>query len=232
VKEIRRYKRGPMTGRHEGGETYAQIEEQVLTSEALRSLPHFAVRALLAHAAQFRGDNNGSLAVTATQAPKYGLRKWELYAGQQLLELCGIMRRTRQGKLANGIRLPTWFAITWRKINKPPPHQHYDGGTRPTAAAPSDYILWQKPDDWDEVVKKFLRKHRGKTGCERLKEKKARESVTRQAGNGPTRRAGDWDNAQATENSGFPYLPVRQPLRIWLVPGASMQPQRSRRAAA
>jgi len=52
------------------GKFFAAIPVEVLTSVACRTLPAYAVRVLLAVAAQYRGNNNGDLALTfATARP-------------------------------------------------------------------------------------------------------------------------------------------------------------------
>src|SRR5882724_7752117 len=50
------------------GKFFAAIPVEVLTSVACRTLPAYAVRVLLAVAAQYRGNNNGDLALTFATA--------------------------------------------------------------------------------------------------------------------------------------------------------------------
>jgi hypothetical protein len=100
-----------MTGRH-----FAQIPVEVLMSEAQTSLPNFAVRILVAFAAQYRGNNNGDLALTWSIGKTFGIdSKKQLVAGIATLLERGLIEKTRQGgKKPLG---PCLYAITWQPIN-------------------------------------------------------------------------------------------------------------------
>jgi hypothetical protein len=178
LKTIPGKKRGLHTGRMETGEHYAQIKDEVLRSEAFKALPDFAVRVLIAHAAAFRGSNNGSLAITASQAGDYGIKPWCLYAGLKACELTGLLVRTRQGMKSGGGLITNWFALTWRRINEPREGGSYDPGIVATVKEPNDWVRWKRTDDWTEIVRALVRKHRGKSGSERKK----KIPVPRQAG--------------------------------------------------
>jgi hypothetical protein len=100
-----------MTGQH-----FAQIPVEVLTSDACRTLPNYAVRVLLAIAAQYRGRNNGDLAMTRATARTFGvLCQKNLVRSLSALQERGLIERTRQGgKKPLG---PTLYAVTWQPID-------------------------------------------------------------------------------------------------------------------
>lgn len=107
----RRHPKRRMTGRH-----FAQIPVEVLTSEACTSLPNSAVRILVAFAAQYRGNNNGDLALTWSIGKTFGIRsKEQLITGIAMLLDRGLTQKTRQGgKKPLG---PCLYALTWQPIN-------------------------------------------------------------------------------------------------------------------
>jgi hypothetical protein len=107
----RRHPKRHMTGKH-----FAQIPVEVLTSEAFRTLPNYVVRVLIAMAAQYRGNNNGDLALTWATGQTFGINsKWQLIDGLALLLERGLLLKTRQGgKKPLG---PTLYALTWQPIN-------------------------------------------------------------------------------------------------------------------
>lgn len=100
-----------MTGKH-----FAQIPDEVLKSDAQKNLPNYAVRVLVAIAAQFRGNNNGDLAMTWAIARTYGIdSKKQLNASLVMLLEHGLIEKTRQGgKKPLG---PCLYAVTWQPIN-------------------------------------------------------------------------------------------------------------------
>lgn len=187
VNRPRRGKRERVTGRlgTRQGERYSLIPREVLESDSFRAIPHFAVRVLVTLTAQYHGNNNGALGLTANQARVYGLKSWELYAGLKLLEVTRLIYRTRQGHLARGSRICNWFSVTWRVIDTPPGGQQYDAGISESFRASNEWADWRQPDDWKNSVRAVLRKYRGKSGAQRGK-----ISVSRQACNGDTRQAG------------------------------------------
>ncbi len=107
----RRHPKRRMTGKH-----FAAIPVEVLTSEACRTLPHYAARILLAYAAQFRGNNNGDLALSWAIGKTFGIKSHkQLVAGIAMLLERGLIEKTRQGgKKPLG---PCLYAITWQPIN-------------------------------------------------------------------------------------------------------------------
>jgi hypothetical protein len=107
----RKHPRRRMTGKH-----FAQIPVEVLTSEACTSLPNHGVRLLLAIAAQYRGNNNGDLAMTWSIGKTFGIdSKKQLVAGIAMLLERELIQKTRQGgKKPLG---PCLYAITWQAID-------------------------------------------------------------------------------------------------------------------
>lgn len=98
-------------------EAFAMIPVQVLTSSACVSLPNYALRVLLALAAQFRGKNNGDLALTWSMAKTFGIVSREHHVnGIALLLEHGLIVKTRQGgKKPMG---PCLYALTWHPIDQ------------------------------------------------------------------------------------------------------------------
>jgi hypothetical protein len=100
-----------MTGKH-----FAQIPDEVLTADAFKTLPNYAVRVLVAIAAQYRGNNNGDLAMTWNIGQSYGITSKEaLVASLADLQRRGLIQKTKQGgKRPLG---PTLYGITWQPIS-------------------------------------------------------------------------------------------------------------------
>jgi hypothetical protein len=100
-----------MTGNH-----FAQVPVEVLTSAACCALRNYAFRVLIAIAAQYRGNNNGDLAMTRATARSFGVSSQEhlVKSLARLLE-CGLIQKTRQGgKKPLG---PSLYAVTWQPID-------------------------------------------------------------------------------------------------------------------
>lgn len=140
-------RRARLTGRQgtRRGDVYAQIPDEVLRSEACRALPDYAVRVLLLMAAQYRGPNNGDLAVTSRAAREYGLPEWKLRAGLSLLETSGLLELKRQGQIMKGKGIPSLYALGWRQVD---PSDKYDSPTVVAVPAPNRWARWSKPIDW------------------------------------------------------------------------------------
>jgi hypothetical protein len=98
------------------GEHYAMLPEEVLTSEACRTLPNFAFRVLVATAAGYRGNNNGDLAMTWKIARTFGITSQRhLVKALAILLERDLLQKTRQGgKRPLG---PCLYALTWRPID-------------------------------------------------------------------------------------------------------------------
>ena len=107
----RRHPKRRMTGKH-----FAQVPVEVLTSDACRTLPHYAKVVLFAVAATYRGANNGDLALPYSVSRTFGITsKWQLIDGLALLIDRGLIEKTRQGgKKPLG---PCLYAITWQPIS-------------------------------------------------------------------------------------------------------------------
>jgi hypothetical protein len=142
-----RDKRARATGRRGARDegVYAQIADEVLRSHAARAMPDYAIRALVMMAAQYRGTNNGDLAVTSRMAVEYAVPEWKLRAGLALLELSGLVELTRQGHLANGKGVCSLYALGWRPID---PSEKYDIPMVCERPAPNRWATWTKPIDW------------------------------------------------------------------------------------
>jgi hypothetical protein len=118
-----------------GGDTkpFAMLSVEVLTSDAVRTLPHLAHRVLVAVAAQYHGCNNGSLSLTRRTAREYGIGNTHtLAAALRELEERGLIRRTRPGS-----RIPprsAFYAVEWLRIDEPLKNDPYDGSSTQTAS--------------------------------------------------------------------------------------------------
>lgn len=153
-----RDKRSRATGRlgMRRGERYALVPEEVLQSQAFKALPHYAVRVLLAIAAQFNGSNNGSLALTAAQGRRYGIDRKHLFAGLELLQLAQFIAKCRQGGMKPlGV---TRYAVTWRGIDP----GEFDSGVAPCPIPSHAWARWTPPGSWREVQKVVLARARGR----------------------------------------------------------------------
>jgi len=108
---MRKHPRRRMNGRH-----FAQLPVEVLKSAACITLPNYAVRVLLAIAAQYRGKNNGDLAMTRATAREFGIvSQQHLVSGLSTLLERGLIQKTRQGgKKPLG---PCLYAVTWQPID-------------------------------------------------------------------------------------------------------------------
>jgi DNA-binding PadR family transcriptional regulator len=101
-------------------EHFARIPVSVLQSPAVMTLNHAAFKVLVILASQWRGGNNGTLALTESFARKYGLAGRDtLYRSLRDLEQRGLIVRTRQGMKSK--RLFTLWALGWESIT------HRDG---------------------------------------------------------------------------------------------------------
>jgi hypothetical protein len=124
-----------------GGDSrpYAYLPVELLTSPAVRTLPHVAHRVLVGLAAQYTGRGNGSLTFTRRTARDYGITDHHtLGAALAELETRGLVIRTRPGS-----RIPpraTLYALAWWPIHDPLAHDPHDA--RPTAAAPDNWRSW------------------------------------------------------------------------------------------
>jgi hypothetical protein len=124
--------------RREAG-PFAMLPVDVLTSKAVRTLPHLAHRVLVALAAQFVGRNNGSLTLPRPTARAYGIGDSHgLAAALRELEDRGLVVRTRPGT-----RIPprsAMYAVTWRGIDEPLSHDRHDA--KPNPIPRHSYSAW------------------------------------------------------------------------------------------
>lgn len=170
-------------------ERYALLSDEVLRSAAYHALPDWAVRVLLALAAQYRGARNGSLALPVADARAYGVcQPWRVYAGLRLLCDAQLAICTRRGHLTLGGKLASMYAITWRGIDAPADGIVYDAGIAVCPTPSHAWADWTRPDDWDARVREIVRRMRGPSGAER-----AARAVTRLSGTDRTRQSGTDD---------------------------------------
>jgi hypothetical protein len=106
--------------RFKSGEHFAALPVGVMDSDAYRWLPSFAVRVLVALAAQYCGINNGGLELTVKEAERFGIKRTELYAGLKLLAFVGLIKKTVEERKSSGKGVPAKYALTWRPVNEFP----------------------------------------------------------------------------------------------------------------
>jgi hypothetical protein len=133
------------------------LPDDMLKSDACRTLPHAAHRILVALAAQYYGKNNGSLSLTRKTSAQYGIRDpYALADGLRELEERGLILRTRPGS-----RIPprsSLFAIGWRPIDEPDkldPHN-----ATPTLSPRDGWRIWKattRRQGW--ATKRLPRQH-------------------------------------------------------------------------
>jgi len=116
----------------------------VLTSAAVRTLPHAAYRVLVVIAAQYSGVHNGSLTVTRATLAEHGIRNPHMIgAALAELEARGLIVRTRPGS-----RIPprsAMYALAWRPIDDPLEHDRHDA--RATLTPSHAYASWTPTTD-------------------------------------------------------------------------------------
>lgn len=117
------------------------VPVEVLTSPACTTLPNFAFRVLVAIAAQYRGNNNGDLAMTKSIGRRFGARGGtQVSRSLALLEGRGLIRKTRQGgKKPLG---PCLYALTWQPISEL--RNKIEVG--PTAGPTNEWARWVEPE--------------------------------------------------------------------------------------
>jgi hypothetical protein len=119
---------------------FALVPCDVLTCDAVRTLPNVALRVLVALSAQYHGSRNGSLTLTRRTAKAFGIGDAHaLGASLRELEERGLIVRTRPGS-----RLPprsAMFAVTWRQIDEPLAHDPHDA--QPTLKPSNAYGSWK-----------------------------------------------------------------------------------------
>lgn len=102
--------------RRRSAETFAAVSVKVMRSEAYRTLRSTYKAVLLALAAQYRGFNNGDLALTRLMARNLGVTSEQARShGLRELSRRGLIEKTYQG----GMRPlgPTLWALTWQRVN-------------------------------------------------------------------------------------------------------------------
>lgn len=150
----------PRRVRNARGEHYAQLTVELMDSPAYVSLPHHARSVLLLLASKYRGNNNGDLSITKPEAKKKGISNWELASGLELLQLTGLIAKTRQGKVLEGKGVCTLYQLTWRGLD---PSDKYDIPTIMPRSPNNEWALWKRPDDWQLVLRTIKRRAQGKT---------------------------------------------------------------------
>jgi len=119
---------------------FALLPDDVLTSDAGRTLPYAALAVQAALAAQFNSRNNGSLTLPRSRAAKYGVSSPYVFARSfRELEERGLSVCTRPGT-ERPPRAPM-YALTWWPIDEPirgDPHE-----ARPTLTASHQWAKWK-----------------------------------------------------------------------------------------
>lgn len=129
----------PRTARRRNDqEHFARIPVSVLESAAVTTLNHAALRVLVILASQWRGKDNGTLALTESYARRFGFNGRDtLYRSLRALEERGLIVCTRRGvKIKNHFTL---YALGWEAIT------HRDGKplARPEPRDNSRWLKWK-----------------------------------------------------------------------------------------
>ncbi len=99
-----------------GGGRFARLPVAVLEHKAVQTLSHAIFRVLVLLAAEFRGFNNGALALTVEQARQAGIgSRHTLYAALRELEVRGLIVTTFPASRVPP--RPTMYALTWLPID-------------------------------------------------------------------------------------------------------------------
>lgn len=129
-------KRAKFKGRRAGG-SFLALPHDYLDAPAFRALSPRATKALVQLAGQYRGQNNGTLALPRGRHEVFGWGHAHGSVDRALkeLEASGFVVKTRQG----GKNMPTLYAVTWWPIDRcDGRHDH------PVSAAPLN--LWRRPE--------------------------------------------------------------------------------------
>lgn len=124
-----------------GGDTkpFALLPVELLTSPAVRTLPHVAHRVLVALAAQFYGKNNGSLTLARCTAAEYGIGdSHALGASLRELEARNLIICTRPS--SQSPPRAARYAITWWPIDETQPDHPHE--LKPTLVASDGWRTW------------------------------------------------------------------------------------------
>ncbi len=121
------------TGRG-SGPSFVLLTHQMLMSENFRKLTPKAVKLLINIASQYKGKNNGDLAMTWEQMRGFGwTSKQTLYRARNELLKYGFLLVSRQG----GKNRCSLYAITWQAVDE----CYGKLDIKPTAAAPGNWKL-------------------------------------------------------------------------------------------
>lgn len=120
-------------GRQSGRRSFAGIPRHVMDSDDFRYLSANAVRLLLWLAYQYKGNNNGDLSATHTQAQSWGIAgKATLTKVLGELQARRFLVLTRQGKFTNPGGRCALYALSWVPIDEcPGKHLERDATRRP-----------------------------------------------------------------------------------------------------
>lgn len=133
-------RRARKKGRQGGTGSFLALPHVWLDSPEFRALSARATKALLGLAAQYRGANNGTLALPRGRHQVFGWGRAHGSVDRALkeLEASGFVVKTRQG----GKNMPSLYAVTWWPVDRcDGRHDH------PAGAAPLH--LWRHPEKRD-----------------------------------------------------------------------------------
>jgi hypothetical protein len=122
-------------------EHFAMVPVRVLISDAFKTLPVSYQRVLWLLAAQYRGGNNGDLALTKKMAQHYGLNNERTRThGLRELAARGLIVKTQEGGVGWHGKRPTLWALGWKPV------QYRNGQQLAAVSLPRD--AWA---DWREA---------------------------------------------------------------------------------
>lgn len=145
-------KRRKATGRT-GTRPFLGLPKEMLGSTAFATMSPHACKLLLALAAGYRGNNNGSLALPYSVAREvFGFtHKETYYRALHELQERGFLEITKPA-VRRGVQSSTRFAITWESIHEPADAVGHDA--IPTTTASNCWKKWRPVHGSDSELKK------------------------------------------------------------------------------
>lgn len=140
----------PIRGKGRRGverDPFSMLPHRLIQHPVFYTLPRKALVLLLAFSVEFRGSNNGSLAVPFSAAKLVGIKGRQTYFDAlRELEARGLIVCTRRG--AGGSRASlNLYAITWRAID--PPIRTHPHEAAPTMRRSDTWERWLRPPALD-----------------------------------------------------------------------------------
>lgn len=165
------------------GKPFLGLPREMLKSAAFKELSPHACKFLLAIAAEYRGYNNGSLALPYDRArDEFGFtHKQTYYRASRELQERGFLELTKPA-CRRGIQSSTRFAITWEPINEPADVVGHD--VKPTSRASNCWKDWRPEQGPDSELRKIKSEGRIRNSTGTESEPKTTHSAESRSGSG------------------------------------------------